>query len=262
VSERKRITTYLTHRGDDGAQQVVVWDTRDIEVGRSKTQDLVVPDPEVSRSHARFFREGERHFVEDLDSAIGTWVNGERVLHHELQPGDVVRIGAFQIAYGRTDQPLRPGPGTRFASELKSGLADPAAAGRTMLGVDLGDSAVFSAPTDVSEALRSGRVVSADGTLEESGSDDPLGLSLGADLLGAADLVRNLDFELAQSGALRPQQPKPAAEPESVTTCERLTMVLEIETGSFEIAALLRSLWGKDLRHPLLRVRFKKPDPC
>jgi hypothetical protein len=37
-------------------------------------------------------------------------------------------------------------------------------------------------------------------------------------------------------------------------------MVLEIEAATFEIAALVTALYGKQIGHPLLRISIKKPD--
>ena len=118
MSERKRITSYLVCRLDDEPEQAIVWDTVDIRAGRRKTMDLVVPDPEVSREHAIFRKDGERASVEDLNTGIGTFVNGERITRHELQPGDVVTIGRMQLRFGRTEKTVRPGANVRFASEL------------------------------------------------------------------------------------------------------------------------------------------------
>jgi pSer/pThr/pTyr-binding forkhead associated (FHA) protein len=278
VSGRKQISNYLAYRVADGTQRVVVWDTIDIHVGRRMSQDIVIPDVEVSREHARFRRENDRHLVEDLDTAIGTLVNGERITVHELQPGDVVRIGAFEFTYGRTDRPIRPGGNTRYVSELKSRVAVPAAVeggGRTMLGIEMDDSDVFSAPTVVPPEHEVARAVSADGTLEEVANSDPLGLSLHPDSMGATDPVRDLDIDLDDAVAtfdappLRPPDRRsPAAdpgpvrksEPASGATPPRLTMVLEIEAATFEIAALVTALYGKQIGHPLLRIKFKKPD--
>ena len=51
----------------------------DIIVGSSRTNDLSLRHPFVSRQHARFFW-SNGFFVEDLDSKNGTFVNGTRVV--------------------------------------------------------------------------------------------------------------------------------------------------------------------------------------
>lgn len=48
-------------------------------LGRYPSNDIVIPDPYVSRRHARiFFKDGE-WFIEDLDSTNGTIVNNEEI---------------------------------------------------------------------------------------------------------------------------------------------------------------------------------------
>ncbi|HEV3073562.1 MAG TPA: SpoIIE family protein phosphatase, partial [Thermoanaerobaculia bacterium] len=62
-------------------------------IGRAAGCDLALADPFLSRQHSRFFRRGERLFVEDLGSRNGTQVNG-RPVHGptELAPGDAIQI--------------------------------------------------------------------------------------------------------------------------------------------------------------------------
>jgi serine phosphatase RsbU (regulator of sigma subunit) len=62
-------------------------------IGRAAGCDLALADPFLSRQHSRFFRRGERLFVEDLGSRNGTQVNG-RPVHGptEVQPGDAIQI--------------------------------------------------------------------------------------------------------------------------------------------------------------------------
>jgi FHA domain len=57
--------------------------------------DLVIPDPGVSRRHARVLTENGALILEDVGSSNGTYVNGERITGAvELAPGDEIRIGA------------------------------------------------------------------------------------------------------------------------------------------------------------------------
>jgi sigma-B regulation protein RsbU (phosphoserine phosphatase) len=62
-------------------------------IGRAAGCDLALADPFLSRQHSRFFRRGERLFVEDLGSRNGTQVNG-RPVHGptEVGPGDAIQI--------------------------------------------------------------------------------------------------------------------------------------------------------------------------
>jgi len=63
-------------------------------IGRSQQCDLVVEEPELSRQHARFVRQGGGYLLEDLGSTNGTFVNGVRLTApRRLQPGDEIRLG-------------------------------------------------------------------------------------------------------------------------------------------------------------------------
>ena len=71
-----------------------------ITIGRSKKNDLVLPDQWLSRIHAEIRRENGRHFIRDLDSRNGTYVNGMRLSQRvPLQNGDVVTLGDQQIRF-------------------------------------------------------------------------------------------------------------------------------------------------------------------
>jgi sigma-B regulation protein RsbU (phosphoserine phosphatase) len=66
---------------------------RPLQLGRDPRCEVVIPDPTVSRQHARLMSEGEELVVEDLGSSGGTYVNGSRVGRAELRSGDLVRLG-------------------------------------------------------------------------------------------------------------------------------------------------------------------------
>jgi len=67
---------------------------RECTIGREPTCDLRPDHGKVSGRHARLFWRGGRLFVEDLNSAEGTFVNGERVFGSaELNDGDELLVG-------------------------------------------------------------------------------------------------------------------------------------------------------------------------
>ncbi|MCR5304013.1 MAG: FHA domain-containing protein [Lachnospiraceae bacterium] len=64
----------------------------------SSLSDICLPDPSVSRLHARFDKEDGRVTVTDLDSTNGTYINGKRLKPNEtctLRSGDELRIGVL-----------------------------------------------------------------------------------------------------------------------------------------------------------------------
>lgn len=54
----------------------------------------------VSRRHAKIHQKGNHFFIEDVGSANGTFLNGQRLtpyLPHPLQKGDKVQLGRLQL---------------------------------------------------------------------------------------------------------------------------------------------------------------------
>jgi len=66
-------------------------------IGRSATADIMIPEPLISRRHARIhrLRIGDRDFYEvtDLDSSNGTFVNHAAASSSTLLDGDTLQIG-------------------------------------------------------------------------------------------------------------------------------------------------------------------------
>src|ERR1700733_61460 len=93
------------------ATELIVWE-RDERVEKIRVPDegLTIgrkPSPygasycttntAVSRLHCRFARLGEGWFIEDLGSANGTWINGERIEGSTAtRSGDVILIGGAE----------------------------------------------------------------------------------------------------------------------------------------------------------------------
>jgi len=66
-------------------------------IGRVDSCDIVVPDRQVSRQHARLVREHEGVFLEDMGSKNGTYHNNQRVISRVLlEDGDIVQIALAQ----------------------------------------------------------------------------------------------------------------------------------------------------------------------
>jgi pSer/pThr/pTyr-binding forkhead associated (FHA) protein len=100
----------LIARGNSEGQQFVVVQPV-IRIGRDDDNDVVLSDAGVSRQHTRIFENLGRPWVEDLGSANGTLVNGERLgLPRELKTGDALAIGAALINFVEIDALRRPAP--------------------------------------------------------------------------------------------------------------------------------------------------------
>ncbi|MCU1488715.1 MAG: hypothetical protein JWM85_120 [Acidimicrobiaceae bacterium] len=70
-----------------------------LTVGRLPDCAIQLNDPNVSRRHAQFRRQGDAVFVVDLGSTNGTKVNGVPVRQHRLAVGDVITIGMTALRF-------------------------------------------------------------------------------------------------------------------------------------------------------------------
>lgn len=71
-----------------------------LTIGRSSSAAVMVMDPEVSRTHARFEAQGGVVYVSDAGSSNGTFLNGRRVDGAiEVRPGDAIDIGTTRVTF-------------------------------------------------------------------------------------------------------------------------------------------------------------------
>jgi hypothetical protein len=62
-------------------------------IGRDEECELVIPDRQVSRRHARVVLVGDEYLLEDLGSKNGTFVNGKEIRKsYHLEDGDEIQI--------------------------------------------------------------------------------------------------------------------------------------------------------------------------
>ena len=86
-------------RFNDVTLKEISLDKPSITVGRSKRNDIVIDNMAVSRKHARIYREGPRHIVEDLKSLNGTFVNNKKVSQWILSDNDQILIGKHTLVF-------------------------------------------------------------------------------------------------------------------------------------------------------------------
>lgn len=73
-------------------------------LGRAKDNDIKLADNSVSPYHARIFTYFNTTYIEDLDSANGTFLNGKKIYKHIIHPGDVIRLGLLDIKITDKDE--------------------------------------------------------------------------------------------------------------------------------------------------------------
>jgi adenylate cyclase len=76
-------------------------------VGRAPHNDVLLNDPEVSKSHAEVVVGEDSIILKDLGSSNGTYVNGQAIGEQRLMPGDLVEIGncTFRFETGSDSRP-------------------------------------------------------------------------------------------------------------------------------------------------------------
>ena len=79
---------------DGTDRRSIVLDHSPFRIGRKSDNDLMLPDTRVSRAHAEIVLDQGAHFLVDLGSKHGSYVNGERVMKHQLTRNDRIEIGA------------------------------------------------------------------------------------------------------------------------------------------------------------------------
>ena len=93
-------------------------------IGRAPGQDIVLEDPAISRSHARFLWKDGKAYLEDLGSRHGSLINGQRATGRcEVRPGDRILLGEVELSLtpwdSRAETHAEPGaePGAESGAE-------------------------------------------------------------------------------------------------------------------------------------------------
>jgi len=89
----------LLIEGINGARVTFPLVDPEVLIGRMDSTDLVLEEPSVSRVHAKIIKEAGGDVIVDLESRIGTRVNGELISRHRLAEGDVIEIASARMEY-------------------------------------------------------------------------------------------------------------------------------------------------------------------
>ncbi|MBN1492851.1 MAG: FHA domain-containing protein [Candidatus Omnitrophica bacterium] len=94
----------------------------EVSIGRDGSNNIVVPDQQVSRTHARISWTSDGYMIEDLGSTNGTFVNNDKVAHKVLKFGDEIRLGKISLTF-MSDSALERAEGAENISRVTIGEA-------------------------------------------------------------------------------------------------------------------------------------------
>ncbi|MBN2501799.1 MAG: FHA domain-containing protein [Anaerolineales bacterium] len=81
----------------------------EVIMGRSRHNDLIIPDLRISRMHAKLSRINDRYLLVDLNSTGGTFVNERPIVQKLLDSGDEVSLAnSVYLTFHQNPEALPP----------------------------------------------------------------------------------------------------------------------------------------------------------
>ena len=189
--------------------------TETAKIGRHPENDLVLDDGSASRFHAHIVRLGDRCYVRDVGSTLGTFVNGVRIAEDcELNDNDQIRIGHTELRYLTSKRIERKSEQALVGTIAATAWFDPA---EQIAGLDQ-QSIMFSLPSSAEvspeqlSARRSEMLAEVAHTIQSEANLDALLSKLLELVFEVFDPDRGvvLLFDQKEGGELIPQVSLPA----------------------------------------------------
>jgi len=151
--------------GQRDGEQVFLAGSGPVTVGKAPDNGLALPGTRLSRHHCSLTPFGGGWRIEDRNSTNGLFVNAKRVSSHDLEDGDRIQIGEFELTY-RTVGSAAPGA----LAAAKSGVHESETPDDATYRVadDFADLEALTTGERVAPASVPGGTGSADGGLEGS----------------------------------------------------------------------------------------------
>jgi pSer/pThr/pTyr-binding forkhead associated (FHA) protein len=110
----------------------------ELTIGRNPTNDILIDNAGVSRRHAVIKMSGERVTVEDLGSANGTFVSGQKITSHELKDGNEIQVLKHRLVFRVPKEATVPKPEIEADVGQKTMFIDSSAIAQAAVGKAVG----------------------------------------------------------------------------------------------------------------------------
>ena len=82
-----------------GDEKEIRINTSVVTIGRRDTNDIVIDDMRISRTHAQIRCVSDGYMIFDAGSTGGTFVNSTRITQQLLKTGDVISLGGYRFIF-------------------------------------------------------------------------------------------------------------------------------------------------------------------
>jgi DNA-binding NtrC family response regulator len=105
----------LTVEDEDRRVYEFIFDQDVIAIGSQDDNDLVIPDPTISKYHARIIQEPEGYIyiLQDMNSTNGSFINRVKVREAYLRHGCAIHFGKVQVKFHTLDEKVEITPSFR-----------------------------------------------------------------------------------------------------------------------------------------------------
>ena len=95
--QRKKVSLKVLSK--TGIEKEISVDSVETNIGRQKSNEIVLDDKSVSRVHAQLINKKYYYKIRDLSSTNGSYVNGEAIQEQKLADGDKIRLGKTVLEF-------------------------------------------------------------------------------------------------------------------------------------------------------------------
>ncbi len=100
--KKKAIPSLVQYNGTHLGKRYLL-DRLTVTLGRSLNADIAISEASVSRLHAVISQKLDKVYIEDTDSANGTFINDKKITNSVLKDQDMIRLGTVLLKFFASD---------------------------------------------------------------------------------------------------------------------------------------------------------------